>query len=221
MKTKNIKYWGQNFLEGMGISILCAVVFSFFQICRGDYSQGMSVLMIEVLSLFPYYLFFSTAFVILMLVIGYFQVYFSVLVSVNALRKNVARGIGGSIGLTAATTILAAGVIWKLVPGDIAEAGIKILPLLSGILFLASGIFLIFGGAAAKWGKVGKIIVTILCMGMGAAAGITLAMDSDVIPLIMKLAEGHFMPVCMIGVVLYLISCVLVEWMTRKFEVHV
>lgn len=221
MKTKHIKFWGGQLLEGIGVSLNCAAVFSFFQICRSDYSQGMGALVQEALALFPYYLFFSTAFVSLMLVVGYFQVYFSVLVSVNGTRKQVARGINVSLGLTAVAAILIAAVVWMLVPGDVAQSGLQILPLLAGIMLIMMAFFLVFGGVSVKWGKAGKIIMMVLCMVMGAIAGITVALNADIASLVMKLAKGHFLPVSVVGAVLYLAAGVFMERMTQKFEVRV
>lgn len=225
MKTggKSLKFWGESFLEGIGISAACAAVLAVIQVGRGDFSEGIVGLALEVLSLYPYYLFLAGVFVMLMEVIGYFQAVFSILVSMNATRKSVARGITGSVGATILGLIIMAAVIWMLVPGDISEAGLKLLPLLTGILCIMTAVFLIFGGVSVKWGKTGKIIMTIFCVCMGAIAGFTFAMNGDpeLVELLMKLAKGNFVPVMVIGIVLFLASGIFVEIMTRKMEVRV
>lgn len=90
MTSKSLKYWSKMWLETVGLSLGVALVIVVLQLGGSiDFSESVKEVVVAQLAMFPYYLFTVAAFVIALTCVGYFQVYFSTLVSMNADRKSV------------------------------------------------------------------------------------------------------------------------------------
>ena len=225
MTKRSLKYWLVNWLETIGVSVGIALLVVLFQLGGSiDFTSGVKDAILIQISLFPYYLFAVAAFVIMMTSVGYFQVYFSTLVSMNATRKEVAGGILGVIAANIVTVILMTAIIWKIVPGDIASGGNKFLVLFAGILFLAAAVSLVIGLVIVKWGKVGGIIFMLVCVLCGACAGFFAAsgMFGKLVDLIISLLlKFDLWWTLVAGLAAYALAGLFIIMCTRKMEVRV
>ena len=95
--ARNVKFWGKNTLGSLGISLAGAAAVLLFLVAAGTDYSGQEGLLSYLTQLFPYYLFVAGVFVNSILAISYFQVYFSVLLSMNVTRKEITLGILGSL----------------------------------------------------------------------------------------------------------------------------
>lgn len=217
----NIRFWGKNALESIGISLAAAVVLLMLSGMRSVVYSEEGFWMV-VLSLFPYYLVLAGGFMVAMLVLSYFQTYFSVLLSMNVTRKEIVIGIMSSLALTMAGILVLAWGIWQICPGEIARDGRTLLPLLAAVFFLGAGVSVILGTVTLRWGKVGTIAMIVLCAVMGAFVGVWVSAGHDgseaLIDLMMKLRfKGAFLA----SVLFYLLSGIFTRVFTRKVEVRV
>lgn len=227
MRMRNLKFWGKNFLESMGIALGMTLVMLLFY----GMGQNMSTKtrLLVGLGVLPYYLFLSGAISIMMIIIGYFQMIFSVLVSMNATRSSVNKGIFFSEAAVIVTITALGGLIWKVLPGDIASDGMKILPLLCGVLFAMTGAGMILGAIIIKWGKIGAIIATVVFLAVGGVggAGFALTVSADIMKAFQVLgsilADGRTVvwAVLAAGVIIYIISGVFTAFATKKMEVRI
>ncbi len=218
---RGIRFWGRNFLECLGLSLGIALVMNLF-LGFGDINiggQGIGGVLLEELPMLPFQLIAAGAIVIMMVTASYFQLYFSILLSMNSTRKAIA----GSIWLTTALVVLAllaaAGVIWKLLPGEAAEAGMRILPLLGGGLFLESAAIIVIAVVAVRWKKAGVTILTICALVCGGCAGAWMVLRKEALEVLLRLSF-HFYPVFAAGVVLYLMAGIFLRISTKKLEVR-
>lgn len=226
MRMRNLKFWGSNFLQSMGIALGMTLVMLLFY-GMGQNMSAKTRLLVG-LGVLPYYLFMSGAISIMMIIIGYFQMIFSVLISMNATRSSVNKGIFFSEAAVIVTITALGALIWKVMPGDIASDGIKILPLLCGILFAMTGAGMILGAIIMKWGKFGAIIATIVFLAIGGVggAGFALTVSSDMVKAFQVLgnifADGRTIvwTVLAAGVIIYIISGIFTALVTRKMEVR-
>lgn len=228
MTAKSFKYWVINWLQMLGITIGVSLLIVLLQLGGSiDFSQDIKVteiiLMVQI-GVFPYYMFFVSAFVIMMIGMGYFQVYFSTLVSMNVTRKEVAGGIIGTVAATIVAVIFIAAIIWKIVPGDIASDGYELLGLCAGILFLTAGVSLVIGLIVVKWGRIGGIIFFVMCVVIGGFAGGLAGsglFDKALEMAKLFLLKYNFWWTMGIGLVVYVLSSVFIIVNTRKMEVRV
>lgn len=220
----SLNFWGKNCLESIGISLAgAALLFLFFGMGRGIYKAGDGV---EILALVPYYIFLAGGFCGLMLVVGYFQLYFPILISMNVTRKKIVGGILLCQIVMLAVLVGISGLIWRLIPGDISSGGLRILPMLIGILLLAAAFCIALGAVIVRWGKIGTVIFAALAALIGAAAGMSVAMlagsDSDFWMEIVKLsgtAEGGFVRIILAaGILFYAAAAIFSAVITRKVE---
>ena len=227
MRMRNLKFWGRNFLESMGIVLGMTLMMLLFY----GMGQNMSTKtrFLVGLAVLPYYLFLSGAVSIMIIIIGYFQMIFSVLVSMNATRSSVNKGIFFSEAAVIVTITALGGLIWKAFPSDVASDGIKILPLLCGVLFAMTGAGMILGAIIMKWGKFGAIIATIVFLAIGGVggAGFALTASSDMMKAF-QVMGNTFADGCTIvwtvlaaGVIIYIISGIFTAFATKKMEVRI
>lgn len=220
---KNVKFWGRNCLECLGLSAGAAFILTLFlgvgnrEIGNG----GIREMALMEFSLYPYYLIIAGAFAILIVTISYFQLYFSILLSVNVTRKSIAGGIWISTLAVILFILAAAGTLWAILPGDLSKSGIRILPLMAGVLFIEGALVIALGVVITKWGKTGMIILTVIGMVIGGVCGAA-AVLSGKITVKMQNLQGmvfDFYPVLIVvGVVLYLLSGIFLVMGTRKLE---
>lgn len=218
---RNIKFWGRNCLECLGMSAGAAIVLIlFFGIGSGNIGDGgIGGMLLAEIALFPYYLVMAGAFVVLMVTISYFQLYFSILLSMNSTRRAAAGGIWLSTAAVTLAIIAAAGIIWSLLPGDLAESGISILPLLAGALFIENAVVTVMGVIVVRWGKAGMILLMIFALVCGGAAGAWTVLSGKTFEMLLGLSF-NFYPVLAAGIVLYLLAGIFMVMGTRKLEVR-
>lgn len=218
---RNIKFWGRNYLECLGLSACAAIVLIlFFGIgSRNIGESGIGGMLLAAISLFPYYLVMAGAFVLLTVTISYFQLYFSVLLSMNSTRRDVAGSIWISTAAVTLTIIALAGIIWKFLPGDLAQKGIRILPLLAGMFFIENTVVIVIGVIAVRWGKTGMILLMILALVCGGAAGAWVVLSGETFEALLGLSFD-FYPVLAASIVLYLLAGIFIVVGTRKLEVR-
>ena len=219
--ARNIRFWGKNTLEGIGISLAASVGLLIFTGLGGTVYTGESTWTV-ILSLLPYYLVFSGMFVNAMLALAYFQTYFSVLLSMNATRREIVAGIMVSLTVTIFGILALIFGIWQVCPGDIAQSGRQLLPLLAAVFFFGTGICIILGTVILRWGKAGTIAMVILCGIIGAFVGGWISVSSGGIQELEELLiKFQFRGVLVLGIAIYVLAGVFVAAFTRKVEVRV
>lgn len=168
--SRTLSFWGRSCMEGLGLSLAGgAILLVFMAFGQGFFESGDNIAFL--LSLSPYYLLVSGGFCVLAMTIGYFQVYFPVLLSMNAIRKHIALGIFlFETGMIAALILLCA-LVWTVVPGDVSQSGMKILPLLCGLLLTGAAFGTILGAVIARWGKIGVLIFIGFMFVLGGIGG--------------------------------------------------
>lgn len=228
MRKRNIRFWLGNCLEVLGTAAGGALVW-FLVISAGtvEYTGNIGKALLQELEVYPYYLLITGTLILSIIGINYFQVYFSILLSMSVTRKRIVRGILISTAGSVLGILSAAGLIWKLVPGDISASGWSLMPLFTGALFLAAAFFLVLGMVLYRWGKYGVIILTIVYMLIGAAAGMAFAFSGSgfvkdkVINTILSLTKNGFGPAAFAGMAVYLAAGLFIVKAASKMEVRV
>lgn len=226
-KNRNLKFWCENCLEILGIAAGGALIW-FLLISAGtvEYTGNIGKVLLEQLEVYPYYLLITGALVVAILGVNYFQVYFSVLLSMSVTRKKIIRGILISTAISVLGILAIAGIIWKLVPGDISASGWTLMPLFAGALFLAAAFFLILGAVLYRWGKYGVIVLTIIYMLIGACAGMAFALSGfefikdKLGDAVQMLTKGNYGIATCAGVAVYLAAGLFIAKATSKMEVR-
>lgn len=226
-KMRKVKFWGKSSLQCIGMSAVAALLmYLFYGIGPSGYSGNMETMLTEVLSLYPYYLLISGAGLMLILCLSYFQTYFPVFLSMNATRKSVIGGIMGSMAVTGAVLLLTAALIWRLTPGDIAESGWKLLPLFTGLFFGVTAYCITLGVVLIRWRSKGVLLMILNTVVIGVIAGFCYGAASNKNMMEMQFlslltaAEGNFLPVTALGIVLYLAAGFFAAVATSKLEVR-
>lgn len=229
MQIKNMKFWGRILLEYWGLIAGCSLILMLMQAGR-SWHKGVTGVFIE---LYPYYLFLVGVILTGIISISFFQVYFPLLLSMNATRKSIVRGIFFTIGGNAVCMLALMAIVWFISSGDIAQGGRELLPWMAGILFAITALFLMLGAVLIRWGKVGVIITAFIYMALGAGVGILFALSSkDLFGIRLK----HFLnfsgwrlasskAFCVLfpiaaGLLVYLAAGIFVRIVTRKTEVR-
>lgn len=225
---KNLKFWGRFWLEGMGIMVGVSLLIIFFvgvQYGDSTVSGGAEWL----LAMYPWYLMFAVFFVLFILSSSAYQVYLSVLVSMNATRRGA---VGGMLicmaGLIAGPLALSGG-IWTVIENDVAVSGRSLFMSASGCLFAVGGIALFVSGVALRWKRWGKIILSIVMMIVGGAAGAAAALSGSITKKVIDISQigvslsGRTvsMVILAVGVGLYLLASAFTVLITRRMEVRV
>ena len=226
---KSVRFWGSNVLEGIGITAGAAAILLLFFGMGGMRGAGdMTDLLLAAAGLYPWYLLIVGVFISLILSVGYFQTYYSVLLSMNVTRKAIVRGIFLCMAATMAGILLLAGLIWYLIPGDISEDARVMLPQIAGGYLILGSIFLVLGAVVLRFGKIGTLIMAAVLMLTGMLAGIFAALSgrgivAQLMERLQKLVNTGNSSLAMIlaGVLLYLASGALAALLTRKQEVRV
>lgn len=175
----HVRMWGRYAGESLAASLGASVVLLFFYGVLGSSFSAKSLGggILTSLALYPYYLTLAAVFVQAIVSANAFQLYFPVLVSMNASRRSVVLGAAASQGgctlLVACISIL----IWRWNPSDIAVDGIKLIPLLAGLLLFTTGFTIVLGAVSLRWGKIGTLILVLFFMFWGAGAGILYAVN--------------------------------------------
>lgn len=218
---RHFRFWGKIWLICIGTAAAAALVLILFAGLQYSDASDVKGMITTELSVFPYYLFVSGMFVLMVVTVNYFQQYFSVLLSMNCTRRSIA----GGIALTNLAVILTicgfSALICRLLPGDVTESTVPLLPLLTGVLLIECAVIMAIGITILRWGKLGIIILVILGLVTGGFCGMLFALNSYAYEWLMELgSQLNFYPVLWAGLGLYIIAAVLVRWMTRGAEVR-
>ena len=226
--TRTLSFWGKSCMEGLGVSLAVgAVLLVLVAFGQGFYESTYNIPFL--LSLSPYYVLFSGGFCVLTMTIGYFQVYFPVLLSMNATRKHITLGIFlFETGIIAALILLCA-LIWIVVPGDISQSGMKALPLLCGILLTGAAFGTILGAVITRWGKIGVLIFIVFMFVTGGIGGALAALlcftNTEFLQRFSQITGNlalHFIWITLaVGIVLYAASGLISYLITKKAEARI
>lgn len=175
---KAFRYWGNNWLEFMMYSLAAALVMFLLE-STGMVNEGGNKFLQEVLDHFPYFLIAGGAIILFMIGSSYFQVYFSVLVSMNCTRRSTVLRILCSMVSLILGILALCGVIWFISGSEEATQGLIWLPVAAGILLSVAASSIFLGTIITRWGKIVTIIVTIIfvciCLVGGFMLGVWMA----------------------------------------------
>lgn len=176
----SLRFWGRTCLENIAMAVVAAAGLMVFRMMSVSASgEGAGDMLLGEVSLFPYLLAGTGVLVVMMTVMGCFQTYFSVLLSMNVTRGTAIGGIWGSQLATAAGLLGCMALIWKLAAGEIASVGMAILPLVAGVFLIAAAVSMLLGVGTLRWGRIGTIIGVLSFMVMGGCVGAFIAMTGD------------------------------------------
>lgn len=209
---RNIRFWGRATLEAIGIILIVAAgLFVLYSFGNGEK---------DLLTKLPFYLYLGGGFSVMMMAIGYFQVYFSMLVSMNCKRTAVAAGILVSTFFLIVFVNGGAWLIWKVIGTVTAKSAIKIIPVLTGISFMTGAFSIMLGVIITRWGKIGTILLTAVCMIVGGLVGAGVIAIDGAFELMLILAEKGLWIVAVIGLVLYILAGIFAMLSVRKVEIR-
>ena len=175
---KAFRYWGNNWLEFMMYSLAAALVMFLLE-STGMVNEGGNKFLQEVLDHFPYFLIAGGAIILFMIGTSYFQLYFSVLVSMNCTRRSTVLRILCSMVSLILGILALCGVIWFISGSEEASQGLIWLPVAAGILLSVAASSIFLGTIITRWGKIVTIIVTIIfvciCLVGGFMLGVWMA----------------------------------------------
>lgn len=218
---RNIKFWGENMLECIGIAAAGALILIlFFCIGGSDFGgSGFAGMFWATFAVFPYYMIMAGAVVILVLTSSYCKIYLSLLISMGSTRREAALGILISMGAVIVGLVAIAAIVWSCLSGDVSADGLRLLPLLAGALLADGAIGLCIGVVIWRWGKIGMIIFTAVCMGAGGACGVLVVLSGRWVLDALRQLQFNFYPVLVGGGILYLLACIFTVVATRKIEI--
>lgn len=172
---RHIRFWGRRWLEAMGTVALTAVLMFLLAGLQTSDAGGKGMLIIW-LYLIPYYLFIGGFVAVATCILQYYQLYFSVLLSMNCTRRSIVAGIivTGAAVIAAVTGISA--LIWQMSPEGIGSPELGMLAILSGCLLAEGGVMMLVGVTVLRWGKIGIIILFLVFMGIGGVGGLLLVL---------------------------------------------
>lgn len=220
MLRGTIRFWGKTCLEYIGLSLFAAIVMIIFvAVSRENVGDGW----LSVLSIFPYYLLIAGIFLMIVLLVSYFQTYCSVLLSMGATRKMVIGGILTSLACFIFGIIAIMGMIWYFLQGDAAESGLSLLPLMTSGMFLAAAVTVLAATILLKWGKRGGFALLLLFLFLCIVAGCMMAYgqaDHQLFYGWLQYAQSHPGIIIGAGVLVYLAVGAFTAVVNRKFEVR-
>lgn len=218
----NICFWGRNILQEIEI-IISGALLLFLVRWFGRSPEALT----DILLGFPYLLLMVGGFLTLMMVLSFFQVYFPVLISMNVTRSAAIAGVWMSQGGVALFLAALMALIWKLVPGEEAAMRLMAMPLFGGIILAMIAVCVILGAVFVRWGKIGGIILFLVCITGGMAVGVFVALNAG--EGFLELQQMTYVDlagikggsVLLAGVLLYVVSGLFSWLVTRNAEVRV
>ncbi len=218
----NFCFWGRNILEEMGV-IIGGAIFLLLVQWFGRSPKALT----DILLGFPYLLLMVGGFLTLIMVLSFFQMYFPVLISMNVTRSAAAAGIWLSQGGVALLLSALMALIWKLVPGEEAAMRLMAMPLFGGVILAMIAVCVILGAVFVRWGKIGGIILFLVCITGGMAVGVFVALNAG--EGFLELQQMTYVDlagikggsVLLAGVLLYVVSGLFSWFVTRNAEVRV
>lgn len=224
---RSFQFWGRGCLENILMAAVVALgLLLFRELGNSAYTEDAGGAVIMAVSLYPYLLACAGVIVVMMAVMGYFQTYFSLLVSMNVTRRSAIKGIWLSQAGMILGILLLMAVIWKLTPGSLSETGFALLPFLTMIFFAVAALGTVMGLVTIRWGKIGMIIAILIFMIAGGFCGAFFAMSGkesfmEMIQVSREdLAGINFWPMMAGSIVLYAASGIFALAALRKAEVR-
>lgn len=154
---RNLKFWGKEGLQEMGMILGIAILLLLFAGWKGSewMGNGLAGKAEMALSLYPWYLMIVGALVLFMSIIGCFMVYLPALIAVNCTRRSAFLGMMlMHLGLMGSITVLS-GIIWTVLKNDVAVSGRELVIPSFGCLLLVDAIGGSLGILVQRWGKAG------------------------------------------------------------------
>lgn len=181
-KNKNgfgIHHIADNILQSAGMGILGTfALMIFIFISKTIPSAGVKDLLQIGISLFPYYLLVAFSLLIMLTDIGTYLTYFAIYLSMGLTRKKATGILVVEEAVLILIPIITSGIIWSVQKDDIAQSGLKLLPMLSLVMVIIISVVSMLSALCVK----SKIFSIILGMTMGAIAafgtGIIVGYDS-------------------------------------------
>lgn len=217
-----LKFWGRNWLICLVSSVVVALALILITVLQmNDVIGNTEEVLVTWLSLFPYYLFIGGIFVLLVVTVNYFQIFFSVLLSMNCTRRAITGGIVLTNGAVIVTICGIAAAIWREASGDIAASAVTLLPLLAGCLFLECAVLMVIGITILRWGKAGMIVLIALGMVSGGFFGVLVAINRNFYTYLQELSlHMNFYPVLWVCLGLYILASAFTAAATRNAQVR-
>lgn len=179
MRGRKVKYWGKLLLQYIGISLACAMG---LMILFGGGNLALTGNGREILQtvcvLYPVYVILVGVFLMVVGTISQFQSYVPVLLSLNATRRSVTAGIFLSTGGLALVIAAVAGLFW-LSPASGMENAAEGMAVTAGALLMFGAFGMFMGAVAARWGRKGIIVTTIVAALTGGIFGGGIAVLGD------------------------------------------
>ncbi len=216
-------FWGKRCLQNIGLALGGGLLyFAVYVIGDGDYSGGVGRMLLDAFQFYPLYAFMVGCILIGTLGIMWFQIYYSVIVSLSATRRETIEGIAVIQAATAAGIVGFMASFWALIPGG--GTYLTLMPLLAGVIFLVASFSMVLGVVIMHWKGLGVFLAFILYVSCGMAFGITLGLpDGDMLGMIQRLAGNAVWPVLLTGsgILVYVLACVFAIAAMRRTEIRV
>ncbi len=222
MCGKKVKYWGKLLLQYIGISLASAmglmILFGGGNVALTG--NGREILQ-TVCVLYPAYVILVSIFLMVVGTISQFQSYVPVLLSLNATRRGVTAGIFLSTGGLVLAIAAVAGLFW-LSPASEMENVAEGMAVTAGALLMFGAFGMFMGAVAARWGRKGIIVTTIVAALMGGifGAGVALLGHQTVAEIQHFLMDRNTAWILVSGIVLYVLAGGAAMLALRKLEVR-
>lgn len=215
---RNFKFWALECLKKLGLIAVVSLLIMIFFALRG-FGEAEDVL-IGTLQVYPIYLFLTGGFVIVIVVISYFQLTLPTLLSFNATRRGTVFGLMLMVTGVILGIMILSGIIWMALPAKGLDYNLSILG--GGLLFGIAALGLFLGAVIVSWGRFGVILLVGVLSVAGAAFGMGVVGGAK------ALKEGFYIEfsfssfiIIAAGILLYLVAGIFTMLVTRKLEVKI
>lgn len=220
VRARSLRLWARESAENIGLGIVIAVVITFFQTVGSGVSgleNGLSLLGSTVIGI--------GALITLFVSMGNFLLYLPIQVSMNRKRRDVVWFSTSQNLAISGVFLLMAIVLWKISGDELAQSSLNNIPVYVGMLLAASGFGSLMGTLNQRFGKVMKVIFSIICGLIGACVGMFMAisMDGEVMARISGFLAGIITNPWLvggIGAVLFAVSVVASHFLVHNYEVQ-
>lgn len=175
---RSFLFWKHYFIQTMGMILVCGCVSVLVVGMRmGKYfSPGDMIL--ELLSLMPVYWMIMGGILMVVQINMLYRCAVPLAIGMNSTRREALRGMDLMLAAVCAAVTLLTGILWAAVSGKDAS-GIAVqmqryLPAMAGVYMIECGVGIVTGIVSFFWGKIGILMITVICGGFGAALGISL-----------------------------------------------
>lgn len=169
---RGTRFWLRYYLETMGIGFGVGAV----MLLLNGLGVGREVLS-GVLASTPYYIAIGCALAIMMVCFSTHILYIPLVLSMGSTRREAYLGFLLYRVASALTPLLAAVLIWLPLPGEIAESGRTLLPIIGLMLLFAVNAGSLMGAVYQKLRILGLVLLVIVCGAVGGCVGLLMSMD--------------------------------------------